>query len=274
MTSKAPELEFLISTMNRNNFGFLEKMFPKHNLSDLNILIINQTTKSKLLMSDSKNIRVYNVFDKGLSKSRNMAIKYSNSRIGLLADDDIEYLPDVLDTVSEAYKKYPNAALISFQYLRENNKIHKIYKTQSGYQNQLLHKQALSSIEISINLDLLKSNDIMFNTNFGLGAHFISGEEAVLRDDVIKNQLKVVYIAKPIVKHFGKTSISEESSKEYTQALTAQKYLQHKNLIYLWLIRYIWLLLRRKVINYSQISQIWTYGIKAVKDYKELSKKE
>ena len=86
--------------------------------------------------------------------------------------------------------------------------------------------------------------------------------------------LKVAFVPKPIVKHYGQTSVPEEDSKEYTQALTAQKYLQHKNLIYLWLMRYIWLLLKRKVINFSQISQIWTYGVTAVQDYKKLSSKQ
>ncbi|MGX1024002.1 glycosyltransferase family A protein [Psychroflexus sp. MBR-150] len=268
------DIEFLISTMNRSDFDFLEKMFKYHNLSDLNILIINQTTKDKILKTNRKNIRVVNVFEKGLSKSRNLAIKHAKAKICFIADDDIEYLPNAIDTVIQAYQDYPDAALISFQFLRENNQPYKIYKSQSGYQNRLLHQQSLSSIEISFNLKLVRNNDIAFNNLFGLWARFVCAEESVFRDDIIRKHLKVVYIDKPIVKHYGKTTEPDEGSKAYTQALTAQKYLQHKNLIYLWLMRYIWLLLKRKVIKPSQISQIWNYGVTAVQDYKKLSSEQ
>ena len=259
--------------MNRSDLGFLKKMFPHHDLKDLKILIINQTTAENILKSKNDNIRVINVFEKGLSKSRNLAIQHAQSEIALIADDDVEYLPDVLDIVAKAYQDYPDAAIISFQFIKENSKTLKIYQEQSGYQHQLLHKQALSSIELSINSKLIKNYKLFFNTCFGLGAHFTNGEEGVFRDDLVRSGLKVAYVAKPIVVHFGETSQGPENGKNYTQALTASKYLQHKNLIYLWLIRYIWLLLKRKSISFSQISQIWTYGVTAVQDYKKYCSK-
>lgn len=274
MESKTPKFEFLISTMNRSDFGFLERMFPHHNLSDLHILVINQTTKDRVLQSDKVNIRVINAFEKGLSKSRNLAINNASGDICFIADDDIEYLPEAINVVKKAYQDFPDATLISFQYLREDNTIFKTYKKESGYQNHLLHKQSLTSMEITFNLKKINKVGVRFNTIFSFGERFHWFEEGVFRDDIIRAGLKVAFVPKPIVKHYGKTSVPEENSREYTQALTAQKYLQHKNLIYLWLIRYIWLLLKRKVINFSQIFQIWTYGVNAVKDYKKLSSKK
>jgi len=260
--------------MNRSDLVFLENMFPKHDISELNILIINQTTNDRILKNPRDNIRVFNVFEKGLSKSRNLAIKHAKGDICFIADDDIEYLPKAIDHVIQAYRDFPEAAMISFQYLRENNQTFKNYKHQAGYQNHLLHKQVISSIELTINLQKIIKHNVLFNTYFGLGANFVCGEEAVFRDDLLRKQLKVAYVDKPIVKHYGKTSVPDEESKEYTQALTAQKYLVHKNLIYIWLMRYIWLLLNRKVIKFSQIPQIWKYGVTAVQDYKKLSAKQ
>ncbi len=268
------DIEFLISTMNRSDFGFLEKMFPHHNIPELNILIINQTTEGQILESQKENIRVVNVFEKGLSRSRNLAIQHAKAKICFIADDDIEYLPDAIDKVLQAYKDFSDAALISFQYLRENDKTFKTYKKQAGYQHQLLHKQVLTSMEITFNSKKIKEANLGFNTIFSFGERFHWFEEQVFRDDVVRSGLKVAFVPEPIVKHYGKTSVPDEDSKEYTQALTAQKYLQHKNLIYLWLMRYIWLLLKRKVIKPSQIFQIWNYGVTAVQDYKKLSSKQ
>ena len=115
---------------------------------------------------------------------------------------------------------------------------------------------------------------VIFNTCFGLGAHFKSGEEGLFRDDLVRAGLRVAYVCKPIAIHYGKTSVDAEGSKNYMQALTAIKYLQYRNLIYLWIIRYICLLINRKVIKFSQILQIWFYGFTAVQDYKRLCSKQ
>lgn len=269
MQSKQPEFEFLISTMNRTSLRFLEPMFKNLKGKDLNILIINQTTKGKELYSENSNIRVINDYKKGLSRSRNLGIRNAIGEIGIIADDDVEYLSDTLETLEKAYMNFPDAALISFQYVREDNKTCKIYKDNPGYQHDLLHKQNLSSIEISFRPSLIKAKNINFNLLFGIGAVFKSCEEQVFRDDIAKAGLKIAYIPKPIVKHFGETSTAGENSKEYTKAIVAQKYLIHKNLIYIWLLRYIWFLLKRKVIKSAQVKEFWKYGIEAVEDYKK-----
>ena len=90
----SPKLEILMSTMNKTSLSFLEPIFPNHNLEDLNILVVNQTQVGKELNSDLENIRVFNSYEKGLSKSRNLAIQNALGEICLIADDDTEYLPD------------------------------------------------------------------------------------------------------------------------------------------------------------------------------------
>jgi glycosyltransferase involved in cell wall biosynthesis len=254
--------------MSRTDLNFLKSMFINFDLNDLYILIINQTTPDKCLESTSPNIKVVNAFETGLSKSRNLALEHTNADIALFADDDIKYLPNVLEDVEEAYMSFPDAALISFQYQNENGELQKLYQVESGYQNSKLHKQSLSSIEMSIKPKLMKEKKINFNTCFGLGERFVCGEEQVFRDELVRQNLKVVFVAKPIVKHFGKTSVPPEYSQAYTEAIVAQKYLEHNNLIYLWLIRYIWKLMSRKVIGFSDIINIWRYGKTAVRDYK------
>jgi glycosyltransferase involved in cell wall biosynthesis len=259
--------------MYRSNLDFLHTIFKHFDLDEINVLIINQTTEDKILTSEKENIRVVNVFDKGLSKSRNLAIKNAVGEICFITDDDVEYLPKAIETAIKAYKEYPEASLISFQFLNQNGEQKTLYQKQSGVQNNLLHKQHLHSIEITLRPKVLLKHDIQFNTCFGIGALFHSGEEQVLRDDLVLADLQVVFYKKNIVKHNDEASVALESSKEFTRAITAVKYRLHKKLIYIWLIRYIWLLLKRRVINFSQTKQIWLYGVKAVSDYKRYCNK-
>ena len=78
--NKKPDIEFLISTMNRSDFRFLDKIFLHFDLNEIHILIINQTTKDNILKSKKDNIRVFNVYEKGLSRSRNLAIKQAKGQ--------------------------------------------------------------------------------------------------------------------------------------------------------------------------------------------------
>ena len=61
---KSRELEILIATMNKTSLDFLSSMFSSQDYSNFTILIVNQTTKDKLLVSDHANIRVINSFEK------------------------------------------------------------------------------------------------------------------------------------------------------------------------------------------------------------------
>ena len=83
---KERSLEILLSTMQRTSLSFLSEMFPENNFLDYNILIVNQTSRDKILTSNYTNIRVINSFKKGLPQSRNLAIENAEKEICLIAD--------------------------------------------------------------------------------------------------------------------------------------------------------------------------------------------
>ena len=120
---KSIELEILIATMNRTTLDFLSKMFSGQNYLDFNVLIINQTIDSKLLKSECSNIRVINTFEKGLSKSRNIAIKNATKPICLLADDDIVFNEGFENLILKAHQDYPYP-IITFQTQTTNNEMY------------------------------------------------------------------------------------------------------------------------------------------------------
>ena len=85
------DIEILIATMNQTNFDFLETMFLFSDFNKFNILIVNQTTENKVLYSDNERIKVLNVFEKGLSKSRNLALENATKKLLIFTDDDVVF---------------------------------------------------------------------------------------------------------------------------------------------------------------------------------------
>ena len=77
-------IEILISTMNQKDDSLINKM----NLH-CNSLIINQCSYDSVKKKDA--IRIINTTERGLSKSRNMAIENSIGDICIIADDDLVY---------------------------------------------------------------------------------------------------------------------------------------------------------------------------------------
>lgn len=120
------KLEILLSTMNKNgkkeNLQLIKKINAK-----TKTLTINQITKEEIKMEEDleSNNRLISVKDKGLSKSRNMAIQNANGDICIIADDDVKYVDDFENIIKNAYNKYKNYDVICFMYKvikREKNK--------------------------------------------------------------------------------------------------------------------------------------------------------
>jgi glycosyltransferase involved in cell wall biosynthesis len=261
-----PTLEIMVSTMNRSDLSFLEAMFPDMNLSSYSILIINQTKLNQDLVSTTEGIRVINSREFGLSKSRNLAIENAVGDILVIADDDIEYLPDFDKTILRAYKKYDQASLISFQFVDENDQLLKIYPKTEGYTTST--KRPLSSVEITFRRKDVKEKGIRMNENFGLGTSFPSAEEQIFKDSLLRHGLRVAFYAKPILKHSGKTSASNQGATGFIRAITAQKFLTYRHWTYLWLIKYVFFLYRYEYISFYEQPRAYKIGIKAINDIK------
>jgi len=265
---KAINLEILISTMNRKDLSFLHVMFPKLDTSRYSILIINQTKLDEDLESSNPKIRVINSREFGLSKSRNLAIENSIGDILLIADDDIQYLPDFEKIIFKAYDTYPEASLISFQFLNEDKQLAKFYPKKEGFIRS--SKRPLSSVEISFKREDVMTFHIRMNKHFGLGSTFPCGEEQLFKRDFLQNNLNVAFVAKPILIHPGKTSASSLQSKKSIEATTAQKYMSYNNWTYLWLMKYVFFLFRHKYISFFDQIQAYRIGMEAILKLKRI----
>lgn len=205
---KKQDLEILVSTMNRNTLDFLIPMFPFCHFSDFSILIINQTQENNLLVSEFSNVRVVNSFEKGLSKSRNLALKNAKGKIVLIADDDVVYKKDFDAKIVQAYNQYGNKSVISFSIEKPDGLLFKKYLPNPKMNLSLMELFNVLSIEISINKSVLDELGVTFDENFGLGSKFEMGEEAIFLSDVKNKNQQIAFVPSVIASH------SEISSNE------------------------------------------------------------
>lgn len=237
--------------MNRDNLDFLIPMFPFAHFSQFSILVINQTIPEKILESGYSSVRVINSFEKGLSKSRNLALENAKGSLCIISDDDVVFEPDFEDSILNAFNQNPAAGLISFRVKTPDGKLFKKYPSVRILSPNALQRMNIMSIEMVVNSKLVKG--IRFNENFGLGATFIMGEETLFVNDIYKTQLPIIIENKAIVIHPEITTTQKTDIKEkyYVQgafftALFGNKYFK-------WLLLKLLFEIKQKNIKPSQV---------------------
>tara|TARA_B110000046_G_scaffold173460_1_gene196094 strand:+ start:2450 stop:3262 length:813 start_codon:yes stop_codon:yes gene_type:complete len=264
---KSIELEILIATMNRTTLDFLSKMFSGQNYLDFNVLIINQTIDSKLLKSECSNIRVINTFEKGLSKSRNIAIKNATKPICLLADDDIVFNEGFENLILKAHQDYPYP-IITFQTQTTNNEMYWDYPLISCFHNENIREKTLS-IEITFKKEELK--ELGFDERFGLGSIFEDGENYIFLSEAKKKKMKLWFVNNTLSMHNPISSSDDVKSNRLLYAKSAIHFYKYGNLSYFWVFKFIFFIYRKKYISFNEISSKIKIGFKGINDFKNIN---
>jgi len=264
------ELEILMSTMDKTSLSFLGPIFPSHDIENLNILIVNQTSVGKELHSDYKNIRVINSYEKGLSKSRNLAIQNAIGNICLLADDDIEYLPNFENTIKKGFENFDKAAVITFKIDTFTGEAYKTYPQSSKRLTAKKELRTSSSVEMAFKREAILFNEIMFNVNFGLGSHFPSGEEYLFLKKVRQKGLPIYFENKAILRHKLLRSTSNMASENFIRTQAAIYYVDYKLFSYVALLKFIVYLVRTRQISINTAMKNYKVGLDGIKSFKRL----
>lgn len=204
-------IEFLIATIDRKDLGFLDSIFSEIEGSDYSVLVINQCINIPLteIKSDAANIRCKSIKQKGLSNSRNEAIKNATGDICMICDDDVVLEPDILQTIRKAYNEI-QSDVITFKIITPGGTPYKSYPSGNKLIRSGLALMQISSIEITFKRTGILENNIWFNENIGLGTEVNSGEEICFLKDCINRKLKINFYDKFIVRH-----PKESSGKNY-----------------------------------------------------------
>ena len=132
--------------------------------------------------------------ERGLSRSRNMAIRNCDADICLICDDD-EILPDNLDDIlTSAYETNENADLITFALNRlDKPTSYPKERTKVGFKQIL----KTSSQSISFRRDRVINKNIRFDEKMGSGTGNGGGEENKFLMDCKRASLTIIY--EPVV---------------------------------------------------------------------------
>ena len=269
---KTSELEILLSTMNRDSLSFLGSLFPGGNFSDKKILIINQTSPGKQLISNFPNIRVINSFEKGLSKSRNLAIENAKGDICLFADDDVSYEEDYERRIMKAYERYKEAHIVTFQMMKPDGKLYRDYPARRLHSRRTV--SSVNSVVISFKREAIQNSKVRFNTLFGLGASFETGDEYIFLRDALKAKFTLCFEPVSILTHPAVSSGQQIQEDRIAFARAAIFYKYSGILGYLRFGRYLYLNVRNGNLDKSDFWPKYKTGLKGIKAFKNMRNQE
>lgn len=267
MINKYKDLEVLIATQNRKSLQFLSKMFPHQNFLNFFVLIINQTTKDCLLKSDHPNVRVINSFERGLSNSRNLALKESKCEIVLISDDDLVYKKGFQNAVLNGFNHNTNADLITFKANNLEGDAYRSYPINS-HRHNIKSIKGVISWEIALNVKRVKKIAVSFDKRFGLGSQFPTSEEYLFARNIIDTGGNCYFCNEQIVSHPTFNSGMDLGSYKIIYARAALNYKLHKNLAYAWLLKFIFFLLTHNYINRYEVVSKFRTGLKGIRDFR------
>jgi len=195
------ELEILISTMD-------SKFQKREIIPPSKYLVIDQLTKDG---------------ERGLAKSRNMAIESAEGDICLISDDDLEYIDTLKESIVDSFTKYRDADIITFSIRTPDGRAYKSYKDKEFWHTKKSIMR-VSSVEIAFRLDSIRDRGLKFDERFGLGSNFPTGEEIIFLSDALDRGLKILYLPIDIVVHPIESSGKNYESKSLIEAKGAMFY--------------------------------------------------
>ncbi len=153
-------------------------------------VIINQCDEENYKEENICNalLRTFSVTDRGLTKSRNLAISKSQADICIICDDDEIFNEGYEKAVSSAYDALPDADIIIFDMvdrpLKWGNSIKRL-----GY----IDLMSVSSWQITFRREKLLASGVLFDENMGAGSGNGAEEEFRFLTQCRKAKLRIYH---------------------------------------------------------------------------------
>lgn len=180
------KLEILMSCMHQSD----DALIRKSNISG-DLIVINQCDRDGLTEYKTENGTAKVIFttDRGLTKSRNMAIEHSSADICMLCDDDEVFTDDYSEKIIGAYKKLPDADVVIF----------KMVNRAPSFEDKIMrlrfhHLFKVASWQISFRRQSLFDSGVRFDELLGAGTENGAEEELKFLLDCRRAGLKIYYV--------------------------------------------------------------------------------
>lgn len=192
------KISLLVSTVDSNFNKNIN--FAKHiDFSICEVIVVQQMIQYDERLKLDFDAKIVSVKERGLAKSRNLALSLATCSIALICDDDVQFVKGFEQIILAAYESHPEAALISFRIEDEWGKPYKDYPA-SSHKHSFRSILRVNSIETSIQLNKIQQKK-PYDERFGLGAACPSGEDTIFAVDTFKTGVSCYFVSKPIVIH-------------------------------------------------------------------------
>ncbi|MCR4738991.1 MAG: glycosyltransferase family 2 protein [Lachnospiraceae bacterium] len=131
--------------------------------------------------------------DRGLSRSRNLALKNASSDICILCDNDVVYEKGYEKIILNAYERHRDADLIVF-FIKRKERGTPVFKKD----RRMSYLSVLKIFSPEISFKRKSIEGISFNEDFGAGARYIMGEENIFLYECLKKHKKIWYVPEKI----------------------------------------------------------------------------
>lgn len=156
----------LLSCMHQKDYDIINKSNIK-----CGAVIINQCDVNNIMKFDN-NILWIDSTERGLSRSRNLAIQTSNADICLIADDDEVFVDECEDIIIKAFSEIKDADIIVFDlnnhFAKLKNKKYKLWKYET---------LRVTSYQIAFRRNSIVTSGVNFDIKLGAGTGNGAGEE-------------------------------------------------------------------------------------------------
>lgn len=179
-----------MSTMYQTDFRLAENC-----KADTDILMINQCDREDYQeeIYNGHRIRMISTKERGLSRSRNMAIKNALGDICVFCDDDVTYKAGFSEVVLNAFKEKADADIIAFGICKNRQDFEKEEKSVYAFKRARRYKN-YCSCSLAFRLQRIIQSGIEFNVDFGTGSGKITqGEESLWQRQALKKGLKIYH---------------------------------------------------------------------------------
>ncbi len=167
-----------------------EELINRMNLES-DAVVINQCDETGVLELPSKHGKVVfiSVPERGVGRSRNLAIDHATGDICLFSDSDIVYEPGYEAMIVKEFEDNPDADMILFQVEVEAER-----KTYDIVERKRVHWYncgRYGAVSFAIRREALISSGVRFSLLFGGGAQYSAGEDSLFLKDFMDKGYKV-----------------------------------------------------------------------------------
>ncbi|MCD7739151.1 MAG: glycosyltransferase [Lachnospiraceae bacterium] len=134
-------------------------------------------------------VRVYYSTERGVGRSRNLALSYAEREYCIFSDEDIVYREGYAAAIETEFERHPEADGLLFQVEVEPSR--KTYQNDQFGPVGLMNCGRYPAYSMAFRTEKLLKSGVRFSTLFGGGARYSNGEDSLFIRELLKAGLKL-----------------------------------------------------------------------------------